>query len=253
MYVVLRLFFRVIDGTLVRPCIDIYPSVAVAASVRVLTFYLPSVSVCAFPKMASSTEKQAKECGGSSPLHAEAKWKIAFSVYGLFQGLRRSRFAVYKHAEREQFHTALFGTAEEGVEPDGFQAWVPFAKGPSFALSIGFHYTNIATETLKLHWLVHAGHGIWRSSDQLSTFVLLEAHTQNSVPASMTDDLKLYGSLAEFENVTGVTFNKDGAKLLMKWCAPEKPPAYVMLRNDESVQYSTGAVSYTHLTLPTKA
>ena len=98
----------------------------------------------------------------------------------------------------------LFGTAEEGVEPDGFQVWVPFAKGPSFALSIGFHYTNIATETLQLHCLVHVGRGIWRSTDQLSTFVLLEAHTQNSVPASMTDDLKPYGSLAEFESVTGV-------------------------------------------------
>ena len=145
-----------------------------------------------------------------------------------------------KHSEREQFHTVLFGSAEEGVEPDGFQVWVPFAKGPSFALSIGFHYTNIATETLKLHWLVHAGHGIWRSSDQLSTFVLLEAHTQNSVPASMTDDLKPYSSLAEVESVTGVTFDKDGAKLLMKWCAPEKPPAYVMLRKDESVQYCHG-------------
>ena len=123
--------------------------------------------------MASPTEEQARECGGSSPLHAEAKWKIAFSGVWLVPGLETTQIRFYKHAEREQFHTVLFGSAEEGVEPDGFQVWVPFAKGPSFALSIGFHYTNIATETLKLHWLVHAGHGIWRSSDQLSTTLTL--------------------------------------------------------------------------------
>ena len=70
--------------------------------------------------------------------------------------------------------------------------------------------------------------------------MLLEAHTHNCVPASLTEDLKPYNSLEEFESVTGVAFDKDKAKLLMKWCAPEKPPAYVMLRSDESVQYCTG-------------
>ena len=60
------------------------------------------------------------------------------------------------------------------------------------------------------------------------------------LPSSLTEDLKPYNSLEEFESVTGVAFDKDKAKLLMKWCAPEKPPAYVMLRSDESVQYCTG-------------
>ena len=154
------------------------------------------------------------------------------------QPTKQIRF--YGHADREQFCTVLFESAEDGVEPDGYQLWVPFAKGPSFALAVGFHHTNTATETLKAHWLVHAGRGIWRSPNQLTTFVLLEAHPHNCVPGSLTEDLKPYNSLEEFESVTGVAFDKDKAKILMKWCAPEKPPAYVMLRDDESVQYSTG-------------
>ena len=62
------LLSQAIDVTLVPPCMDIYPSVAVAASARILTFHLLSVSVCAFPKMADSKEEKAKECGGSGPL-----------------------------------------------------------------------------------------------------------------------------------------------------------------------------------------
>ena len=70
--------------------------------------------------------------------------------------------------------------------------------------------------------------------------MLREARMHNSVPASLTVDLKPYGSLVDFENFTGIVFEKDKAKLLLKWFAPSKPPAYVMLRNDESVQFCTG-------------
>ena len=65
MYVDLRLLSQAIDVTVVQPCIDIYPSVAVAASARVLTFHLLSLSVCAFPRMADTNEENANECGGS--------------------------------------------------------------------------------------------------------------------------------------------------------------------------------------------
>ena len=51
------LLSQAIDVTLVPPCMDIYPSVAVAFSVRVFTFHLLTVSVCAFPRMADSKEE----------------------------------------------------------------------------------------------------------------------------------------------------------------------------------------------------
>ena len=135
-----------------------------------------SVSFYDFRKMASSPEKQAKECGGSSPLQVGAERKIAVTGLWLTPGQETTQIRFYGHADREQFYTVLFGSAEDGVEPDGYQLWVPFAKGPSFALSIGFHHTNTATETLKTHWLVHAGRGIWRSPNQLTVGVARSAH-----------------------------------------------------------------------------
>ena len=139
--------------------------------------------------MASSTEKQATVCGGSSPVEVGVGRNIVVSGLWLTPGQPTKQIRFYGHADREQFCTVLFDSAEDGVEPDGYQLWVPFAQGPSFALAVGFHHTNTATDTLKTHWLVHAGRGIWRSPNQLTTFVLLEAHPHNCVPASLTEDL----------------------------------------------------------------
>ena len=234
------LLSQAINVTLVQPCMDICPSVAVAACARILTFHSKSVSVVAFPKMADSKEETAKECGSSGPLSGKGVRKIAVTGEWLVPGKETVKIRFYGHANSQQHYTVLFGSPEDGVEPNGYQLWVPHDGTSSFALALGFHYTNTATETLKPHWLVHAGRGIWRSPNHLAAFVLLEAHTHDCVPASLTDDLKPYSSLAEFEGVTGVKFECDGAKLLLKWCAPEKTTAYVMLRRDESVQYSSG-------------
>ena len=49
------------------------------------------------------------------------------------------------------------------------------------------------------------------------------------IPTSLT--------IQEFQDHTGIEYDKDKAKLVMKWIAPDKKVAYVCLHKDESVQY----------------
>ena len=81
-----------------------FPSVAVAVSVRLFSFYFLSLSVCAFLKMASLTEKQVKECGGSSPLQVGAERKIAVTGRWLTPGQETTQIRFYGHADRTILH-----------------------------------------------------------------------------------------------------------------------------------------------------
>ena len=48
-----------------------------------------------------------------------------------------------------------------------------------------------------------------------------------------------YGTIAEFTQSTGIEFDPEMSKILLKWYAPSRKVAYVLLRTDESVQFAT--------------
>ena len=48
-----------------------------------------------------------------------------------------------------------------------------------------------------------------------------------------------YGTIAEFNQSTGIEFDPEMSKILLKWYAPSRKVAYVLLRTDESVQFAT--------------
>ena len=48
-----------------------------------------------------------------------------------------------------------------------------------------------------------------------------------------------YGSIAEFNQTTGIEFDPDMSKILLKWYAPNRKVAYVLLRTDESIQFAS--------------
>ena len=236
------------NGTHVHPCSGIFPYVAINRSLLSLALLLRSVG--AFPKMATSTEMQAKECGGRSPLQIVGPNKIAVSGLWLVPGSDTMPICFFAHAEKDTGRV-IHGPALDGVEthtPEnercgaGYQVWVPLTTGASFGLAVGFHHSNTTTSLLKSHWLLPAGCGVWRTADQLITFVLHEVHTHSSVPATLTHDLKPYGSMEEFQDCTGIEFETDRTKTLLKWFSPIKPIAYVSLRDDYSVQYCNEGV-----------
>ena len=91
---------------------------------------------------------------------------------------------------------------------------------------------------IKTHWLVPMGCGVWRSSDNYNVFVLHDVYMRSKVPRSLTENLQQYKSIQEFQDHTGIEFDNEKAKIVMKWFAPEKKVAYVCLQNNESVQYA---------------
>ena len=97
------LLSQAINVTLVQPCMDICPSVAVAACARILTFHSKSVSVVAFPKMADSKEETAKECGSSGPLSGKGVRKIAVTGEWLVPGKETVKIRFYGHANSQQY------------------------------------------------------------------------------------------------------------------------------------------------------
>ena len=89
--------------------------------------------------MTDSKEEKAKECGGSGPLAGRRVGNIAVTGVWLVPGRETVKIRFYGHDNSQQYYTVLFGSPEEGVEPNGYQLWVPYAGGPSFALALGFH------------------------------------------------------------------------------------------------------------------
>ena len=72
-------------------------------------------SVGAFPKMATSTEMQAEECGGRSPLQVVGPTTIAVSGLWLDPGMDTKPICFVAHAEKDTC-SVIFGRAPDGVE-----------------------------------------------------------------------------------------------------------------------------------------
>ena len=138
-----------------------------------------------------------------------------------------------------------FGKIEEGdgsKRGSGYQLWVPLDSDLSCGLAVGFHHSNITTSTLKPHWLIPEGCGVWRCPDHCVAFVLQNVFQNDSLSQRLTWDLMRYGSIAEFNQSTGIEFDPGMAKILLKWYAPGRKVAYVLLRTDESIQFATAGV-----------
>ena len=131
------------------------------------------------------------------------------------------------HAEKDSF-CVVFGPGQDDVENEipvsgaGSQVWTLLETGTSYGLAVGFHHSNTTTEVLQTYWLMPTGCGVWRTADQYHSFVLHDVQMHNKIPTGLTDNLQPYGSIQEFQDNTGIEFDKDKAKLVMKWFAPDK-------------------------------
>ena len=80
---------------------------------------------------------------------------------------------------------------------------------------------------------------MWRSPDLCVAFVLQNVYENNSSTQSLTWDVMPFRSIAEFNHSTGIEFDPKMSKILLKWYAPNRNVAYVLLRTDESIQFAT--------------
>ena len=195
--------------------------------------------------MATPMDVQTTECGSSCPLLVEGE-TIAVSGMWMSPGKDAVPIHFIRHAENEGFRV-VFGPGQVDVENEapvrgaGFQKWTLLDTGTSYGLGLGFHHSNTTTEMIKTHWLMPMGCGVWRSSDNYNAFVLHDVYMHSKVPRSLTENMQQYKSIQEFQDHTGIEFDNEKAKIVMKWFAPEKKVAYVCLQNNASVQ-SAGAL-----------
>ena len=197
--------------------------------------------------MATPMDVQTTESGSRCPLLVEGE-TIAVSGMWMSPGKDAVPIHFIRHAENEGFRV-VFGPGQVDVENEapvrgaGFQIWTLLDTGTSYGLGLGFHHSNTTTEMIKTHWLMPMGCGVWRSSDNYNAFVLHNVYMHSNVPTSLTENLQQYKSIQEFQDHTGIEFDNEKAKIVMKWFAPEKKVAYVCLQNNESVQYAGAGTS----------
>ena len=144
-----------------------------------------------------------------------------------------------------EIRSVHFGKVKEGEGSNrgsGYQLWVSLDSEPVCALAVGFHHSNITTSTLSPHWLVSEGCGVWRSPDHCVAFVLQNVFQNENLSQRLTWDVMRYGSIAEFNHSSGIEFDPEKSKILLKWFAPGRKVAYVLLRTDESIQFGTPGV-----------
>ena len=164
--------------------------------------------------------------------------KDAVDIYFLAQGGLETRSVHFgKIGEDAEMQSDL-----ESIRGSGYQLWVPLDTDLACGLAVGFHQSNTTSSTLKPHWLLPEGCGVWRCHDHCVAFVLQNVYQNNSSSQSLTWDLMPYCSISEFNQSTGIEFDPSMSKILLKWYAPNRKVAYVLLRTDESIQFATAGV-----------
>ena len=71
--------------------------------------------------MADTKEEKMNECGGSGPLSGSGVRNIAVTGAWLVPGQETVKIRFYGEASSQKYYTVLFGSPEDGVEPNGYQ------------------------------------------------------------------------------------------------------------------------------------
>ena len=179
---------------------------------------------------------------------AAAETSNPIVVSGLWLSPGKDLEEIHFLAQRDsEIRSVYFGKIEEGVgiRGKGYQLWLPLETELMCGLAVGFHHNNTTTSMLKAHWLLPEGCGVWRCQDHRVSFVLQNVYESNKgiyesnkALRSLTWDLMPFTTISEFNESTGIEFDPTMAKILLKWYAPNRNVAYVLLRTDESIQFA---------------
>ena len=153
--------------------------------------------------MVDAAEKQNVAIAGT-----EAATQNAIVIKGLWFSPGKDAVDIYFLAQGGlETRSVHFGKIEEGdgsKRGSGYQLWVPLDSDLACGLAVGFHYSNITTSTLKPHWLLLEGCGVWRCHDHCISFVLQNVNQHSSFSQRLTWDLMPYSTIAEFNQSTGI-------------------------------------------------